>query len=101
MERCQYVKYNFKYVKWKYKYNKWEHNHIRWSVTVTGGDVIADGISLKNHKHGGGVQSGGSLTSSTMKFRRLNSNGDWHFGRGVSNTLIQMKRFYLIVKTDC
>ena len=20
-----------------------------------------------------------------MKFRRLNSNGDWHFGRGVSN----------------
>lgn len=30
-------------------------------VTVTGGDVIADGISLKTHKHGG-VQSGSSQT---------------------------------------
>lgn len=30
-------------------------------VIVTGGDVIADGISLKNHHHGG-VQSGGSNT---------------------------------------
>jgi phage baseplate assembly protein V len=30
-------------------------------VTVTGGDVIADGISLKTHKHGG-VQAGGAQT---------------------------------------
>lgn len=31
------------------------------TINLSGGDVIADGISLKNHKHGG-VQSGGSLT---------------------------------------
>lgn len=31
------------------------------TVTVTGGDVIADGISLKTHKHGG-VQSGAAQT---------------------------------------
>ena len=31
------------------------------TVTVTGGDVLADGISLKNHKHGG-VQAGASQT---------------------------------------
>lgn len=30
-------------------------------VIVTGGDVIADGISLKNHKHGG-VQAGSAET---------------------------------------
>lgn len=30
-------------------------------VNVTGGDVIADGISLKTHKHGG-VQAGGAQT---------------------------------------
>lgn len=29
------------------------------TVTVTGGDVIADGISLKTHKHGGVVPGGG------------------------------------------
>lgn len=31
------------------------------TAAVTGGDVTADGISLKTHKHGG-VQSGGALT---------------------------------------
>jgi len=31
------------------------------TVTVTGGDVVADGISLKNHKHGG-VQFGTAQT---------------------------------------
>lgn len=31
------------------------------TVTVTGGDVIADGISLKNHKHGG-VTAGSAQT---------------------------------------
>lgn len=31
------------------------------SVTVTNGDVIADGVSLKHHKHGG-VQAGSSQT---------------------------------------
>lgn len=31
------------------------------TVTVTGGDVIADGISLKTHKHGG-VQAGAAQT---------------------------------------
>lgn len=30
-------------------------------VSVTGGDVVADGISLKNHKHGG-VQAGSAQT---------------------------------------
>lgn len=30
-------------------------------VTVTGGDVVADGISLKTHKHGG-VTAGGAQT---------------------------------------
>ena len=31
------------------------------TINVTNGDVIADGISLKNHVHGG-VESGGSTT---------------------------------------
>ena len=35
------------------------------NVTVTGGDVIADGISLKNHHHGG-VQTGGGTTGSPI-----------------------------------
>lgn len=34
-------------------------------VTVTGGDVIADGISLKTHKHGG-VQAGSSQTGTPV-----------------------------------
>lgn len=34
---------------------------IRGNVTVTGGDVTADGISLKTHRHGG-VQSGAGST---------------------------------------
>lgn len=34
-------------------------------VTVTGGDVIADGISLKTHKHSG-VQSGSSQTGNPV-----------------------------------
>jgi phage baseplate assembly protein V len=37
---------------------------IHGNVTVTG-DVVADGISLKTHKHGG-VQSGGSQTSTPV-----------------------------------
>jgi phage baseplate assembly protein gpV len=34
-------------------------------VNVTGGDVIADGISLKTHKHGG-VQGGPSQTGAPI-----------------------------------
>lgn len=35
------------------------------SVTVAGGDVIADGISLKTHKHGG-VQAGAAQTGTPV-----------------------------------
>jgi len=34
---------------------------IQGDVTVTGGDVVADGISLKQHKHPG-VQAGGGMS---------------------------------------
>lgn len=35
------------------------------NVVVTGGDVTADGVSLKNHLHGG-VQAGGSQTGAPV-----------------------------------
>ncbi len=34
-----------------------------------------------------------------MKFRRLNSNGDWHFGRGISNYATSNEAILLNCKT--
>ncbi len=34
---------------------------VNGNITITNGDITIDGISFKNHKHGG-VQTGGSLT---------------------------------------